>query len=325
MPPARRKGREPQLRLRANRRTESRVHRRGPRIAMAMLAGRTCRRRRIIEAGVAGADGRYRFAIALDRRPRTRRQTIGRGRRPGIARPAGCSALRPPAMRTIKTRWWRMCARPSHTKHGVAAISRPRDRWPFCRCRTAAHPSCGAPRGPRRLVCAHSTLQAFGAASPRQAAECSATCRTHDAGGAVFRSSCSTPGVRAAAGGLARRRRPRGASAGRPGLESGSAGLRRACRCSRAGRTARLVRRAQTATPLRALAPQRESAGRGRLGWAGAPVFERESGAARCASGLECSRQTALHQAPAGAARPGIGRGRASEFILRADRASPHR
>ena len=144
------------LRLRGNRRAESGLHRRRPRLAMAVPASRAGRRRRA-DRGAASRPivaGDADVSRALERRTRTARPAADRGRWHRSPRPASCSASIPPAMPIIKTPWWRMCAPPSPTATPRGSDSWPPGRWPSCRCRTAAPPSCGASRAPRRRACA---------------------------------------------------------------------------------------------------------------------------------------------------------------------------
>jgi 2-octaprenylphenol hydroxylase len=52
----------------------------------------------------------------------------------------------------ISMRWWGTCARASLTTTPRGSDFSRKGPWPSFRCRTAAHPSSGAPRWPRRLV-----------------------------------------------------------------------------------------------------------------------------------------------------------------------------
>ncbi len=60
---------------------------------------------------------------------------------------------------TAKIHWSRMCALPSSTATPRGSDSSGQDPLPSCRCRTAARPSCGAPRVPRRHASARWTLR----------------------------------------------------------------------------------------------------------------------------------------------------------------------
>jgi hypothetical protein len=60
---------------------------------------------------------------------------------------------KPPVIPIIKTRWWRIYALPSPIAAPLGSDSSAPDPWLCYRCRTAARPSCGAPRFPRRRGC----------------------------------------------------------------------------------------------------------------------------------------------------------------------------
>ena len=123
-------------------------------------------------------------------------------------------------MPITKTPWSRTCA--PREPHRTTAWQRflPPDRLPSCRCPTAAAPSCGASRAPRRDRLRALDPQAFGAAlldGERRRRSAVSSCTTR---GELSAAAAICARLRAAARGTPRRRRACGASAGRTGTES---------------------------------------------------------------------------------------------------------
>ncbi len=217
---------------------------------MAMPASRAIRRRRIARGRTRGRRRRgFRRLDPLERRPRAAQPAVDRGRRTGV-QDAGAARHRNRRPCLSSGRTGGACAhRQAPLQHGVAAIPRQRS--------SGLSAAVGRPlihRVERRAVrggaLARPGCRGLRRCPDRGQRRGLGELRTVGAAGELSSQAAVRLGVRAAARRAARRCRARGASAGRPGIESGAAGLRRPRRGSRAGGRRRLFRRAPAAAAL---------------------------------------------------------------------------